>query len=313
MSKQFREFLQAPVTQDHNQQVGKWDVVLFAGNFSPITIDEKERINQFVTNIIRNDKYKHLFSDNVDLGLIVDDEDASKVFSAGSYDLTNNEKEYISGKLFALRMFPISYRRLKWLTLPLPDKHKLHFNAAFTQQNTKDELLTMFYPALEEIKESFDNVNILIVIDPNQPNALPELDSVTTNFEDDTIKIGFISWKHLPRIHVKELGNIPINGDMIKATVLMDHDRPDPEYLKSFAYKYKLGHIIENIRTLHFKVTGEHYLEAFMTMFPDIVVFDDDETNKRSNYKFVMELLKKMYLKDEYVSEFTDEEVETPL
>ena len=306
MAKAFREFIKTPDPASAcNQAVGKWDVVLFAGDFDPITIDEKERLNQFVTNIIRNDKYKDLFSDNVDIGLLVDDEDSSKVFSAGGYALTNQEKEYITGKLFALRVFPISYRRLKWLTIPLPDKHKLHFNAAFTRDNTKDELLTMFYPALEEIKESFDNVNVLIVIDPNQPNALPELDSITTNFEDDTIKIGFMSWKHLPHLRIKELGNIPITGDMIKATVLMDHDRPFPEDLKSFAYKYKMGHMIEYIRTLHFKVSGEHYLEAFMAMFPDIVVFDDDETNKKSNYKFIMELLKKMYLKDGYVSGFS--------
>lgn len=315
MESDFREFIRTPRGDDcDSEPTGKWDVVLFAGVYSPITIDEKDRVDQFVKNVIRNDKYKDLFSDNVDLGLIVDDEDSSKVFSAGSYDLTNDEKEFISGKLFALKVFPVNYRRLKWLTIPIPDKHKLPFNASFTLEETRNELLTMFYPALEKIKESFDNVNILIVIDPDQPNAIPELDHITTNFEDDTIKIGFMSWKHLPKLHIKELGNIPVTGDMIKAVVLMDHDRPYPEYLKSFAYKYKLGHLIEEIRTVHFKVSGEYYLEAFMELFPDVVVFDDDETNKKANYKFIMELLKKMYLKDEYVSEYASEEpLEVPL
>ena len=300
----FREFITSSPCQKADQPVGKWDVVLFTGNYNPITVDEHDRIRQFVDNVIRNDTYQHLFAPTVELGLVFDDEDDNLAMTESEMVLNNVEKDFITTKFFGLRGFPVSYRRLKWLTIPVPDKDKLKMNAQFKIDEMRDDMLTMFYPALENIKRSFDKVNVLIVVNPSEPNAIPELDHIVTNFEDDTIKIGFMSWRHLSKDKIKELGNVPVNGDMLKAVVLMDHDRPEPEDLKAFAYKYGLKHLIEDIRSVHFRVDGEYYLRAFMTLFPKLIVYEDDETNIEDNYRVVLEILKKMYFKDNYFNQY---------
>ena len=303
----FREFVTVATPQGADQPVGKWDVVLFTGSYSPITNDEHDRIRQFVENVIRSDKYKDLFSPTVEIGLVFDDEDSDLVTTGTEMMLNNVEKDYITTKFFGLRGFPVSYRRLKWLTLPVPDKDKLPFNASLNYDRLQNDMLTMFYPALESIKKSFDQVNVLIVINPEEPNALPELDHIVTNFEDDTIKIGFMSWRHIAKDTIKQLGDIPVSGDMIKATVLLDHDRPEPEDLKAFSYKYGLKDYVEDVRGLHFRVDGEYYLQAFMTLFPELIVYHDDESNTEYNYRVVMEILKKMYFKDKYVSSYLEQ------
>lgn len=304
----FREFVTAAPATVSEQPVGKWDVVLFTGNYNPITVDEHDRIRQFVDNVIRNDSYKDLFSQTVELGLVFDEESNNLAKTEVDMVLNNIEKDYITTKFFGLRGFTVSYRRLKWLTLPVPDKDKLKLNANLTNEQLRDDIMTMFRPALDDIKKKFDQVNVLIVINPEEPNALPELDHIVTNFEDDTIKIGFMSWRHLANDTVKEMSDIPVTGDMLKAVVLMDHDRPEPEDLKSFAFEYGLKDYIDHIRALHFRVDGEYYLEAFMTLFPKLIVYEDDETNIKDNYRVVLEILKKMYFKENYVSAFEEEQ-----
>lgn len=303
----FRNFLGSTPVDRSNCQTGKWDVVLFTGTYSPITKDEHGRIQQFVNNIIRGDKYKHLFSETVELGLVFDDEDDNTIRTELDMVLNNEEKNFITTKIFGLRGFTVSYRKLKWLTIPIPDKSKLKMNADIKNEKMKGDMLTMYTPALEDIKKNFDQVNVLVVINPEEDNALPELDHIVTNFEDDTIKIGFMSWKHISNNKIKELGNIPVTGDMIKAVVLLDHERPNPQDLKAFAYKYGLKSYIDHIRALHFRVNGEYYLEAFMSLFPDLIIYDDDESNMRQNYKVVLEVLKKTYFKDNYVSPYVSD------
>jgi hypothetical protein len=88
---------------------------------------------------------------------------------------------------------------------------------------------------------------------------------------------------------------------MIKAVCLLDHDKPNPEDLKSFCYKYRLGEYLEAVKSIHFRVGGEKYLEAFMQLFPDVVIYDFHEENREDNYRVIMEIIKKMYLKNDYL------------
>lgn len=253
----FKEYIQSPCPKSEEEVVGKWDVVLFTGNYNPITKDEHDRINQFVQNVIRGVDYKHLFSETVDVGLIFDEDDDNMLKAEIGKTLTNDEKNFITTKLFGLRGFPISYRRLKWLTFPVEGKEKLPINSHLSQKKLKDDILTMYHPALDQLKRNFENVNILIVVNPEENSYMSDLDGVMTNFEDDTIKIGFMSWKHVAHDEVKELGGIPVTGDMVKALIMLDHDRPEPEELKSFAYMYGLSKYVEHIRALHFRVNGK--------------------------------------------------------
>ncbi len=48
-------------------------------------------------------------------------------------------------------------------------------------------------------------------------------------------------------------------------------------------------------------MNGEKYAVAFQSMFPKMVIYEIDEDNKTDNYVFVMEVLKKMFLGDDYV------------
>lgn len=288
--------------QSNPEPVGRWDVVLFMGNYDPITKDEHDRIGQFINNIIRNEQFKNLFSDNVELGLIFNDQSEDEVFADKNYILSSDEKEFLTGKLFGLRCFPVNYRQLKWLMLPVKDKNILPFNdERFDKAQKPCTFQEMFAPALDSLKEHFDSVNILIVVNPKDMAALAKLDAVTTQFEDDNIKVGFVTWKSNDAEKCRLLGNVPVKGEMIKAICLMDHDRPDPEEIKSFCYKYKLGEYLNHVKSIHFRTGGQKYIDAFMQLFPEIVIYDFDEENKIDNYRVIMEIIKKMYLKDDYM------------
>jgi hypothetical protein len=81
--------------------------------------------------------------------------------------------------------------------------------------------------------------------------------------------------------------------------------------LKSFSYKYRLSKHLDSIRALHFKCHGEKYLLPFMSVFPDLVIYGDEEfEDKKNNYIFVMEILKKMYLGDEYENRIEERKTE---
>ena len=302
----FRNFFVASV-KGHNQNAPteptkKWDVVLFVGEYNPITKDEYERIKQFVAKVINGDQAEK-FCHDVDLGVLVNKPSDEESFfeEKQNYNLTTDEKEFITSKLFGLKMFPVSFKQLMWLTLEQLDRDNT--------EGAKEKINEIS----EKIQSSFEKANILIVLRESDSHSLTALGEIIHKFSNDNINIGFMVWSHTP-IKANYMENISCDGDMIKAVCLMDFERPAPDELKSFSYKYRLSKHLDSIRNIHFKVQGEKYLYPFMTMFPDLVIYGDEENeDKKNNYVFVMEMLKKMYLGDEYENRIqTREEEKNP-
>jgi uncharacterized membrane protein YgcG len=208
--------------------------------------------------------------------------------------MTFEDKEFITGKLFGLKIFPVNYKQLMWLTMAQEDKERDESN------NEKVNKI------VSKIQKSFQKANILIVLREDDSHSLKALGEIIHKFSNNDINIGFMVWKHEPIKNVI-LENIPMCGDMIKAICLMDFERPMPEDLKSFSYKYRLSKHLDHIRSIHFKVGGEKYLLPFTSMFPDLVIYGDEEfEDKKNNYIFVMEILKKMFLGDEYENKIAE-------
>lgn len=316
----FEDFL-----RKSNRFSGKWDVVLFPGKYNPITKEEQSRISQFVTQVIRNPQFAHLFNENVEIGLISEfKNDEQKLIDTVQYDMSFEDKEYITAKLFGYRMFQVNVKDLFWLAVN-KSKEVIKTHKVFgAEQKFKDEdelhdskyqieypedVNPTFDTSLGDLKKTFDNTNILIVMDPTVNEFIEDLGEEIVTFEDEELNIGFMVWKNKKDPINKLLGGIPNNNEMLKAIVLMDHDKPDPEDLKSFAFKYSLGNFLSDIRTIHFKVNGEKYVIAFMSIFPKMVIYEIDEDNKTDNYVVVMEILKKMFLGDEYIQADDKEEM----
>jgi len=300
----FEDFL-----RKSNRFSGKWDVVLFPGNYDPITREEQSRISQFVNTIIRNQQFSHLFNENVEIGVISDyKNDDEKLIDTIKYQMSFEDKEFITAKIFGYRMFQINIEDLFWMAIN-KNKDIVKSNKVFgSEQNFHDDgqiehpedVEPTFDASLGDLKKTFDNTNVLIVLDPDTMEYANDLDEEIVSFEEEGLNIGFLVWKNKKEKINKLLGGVPNNNEMVKAIVLMDHDKPDPEDLKSFAFKYNLGNYLSDIRTIHFKVNGEKYPIAFMSIFPKMVIYDEDEDNKMDNYIFVMEMLKKMFLGDDY-------------
>jgi hypothetical protein len=267
--------------------VNKWDVVLFSGNYSPITKDEYSRICQFVDKYIK--KESHQFGEKVDIGLVTDYDKKyeNDVANKLSYDLSIEERNFISTKFFGLKLFPINFEKMLQLLRHDPAKA------------SNPEFMKEVNEMIVEFKENFHGSNILIVLRQEDAKDIAELEKIA-NVARGGLNIGFLVWNHDPQSDSRLFGRtIPIIGDIIKAIVLLDVERPNPEEIKAFAHKYKIQQWINEIQKIHFKVNNDRYMIAFRCIFPDLVISQtSDDASIDSNARVAMEMLKTMYLKN---------------
>lgn len=281
-----------------NGTTDQWDVVLFSGTYDPITRAEHEKITSFIKDVIKDSKNADKFSKDIEIGLICNEEKTSQtaILDKFKYNLTHDEKEFITAKFFGLRMFPLSFKDLVLMA---------------NNENLYSDKVDSINAAIANLKKSFQKANILIVLNPNDFPNVSSFEEITKKFADEDLRIGFMTWNPKESTPIEFMGNDKPTGQVIKAICLMDFERPNPDQLKSFCYKYKLANILDLIRTIHFKVMGEKYLIAFRALFPDLTVYgDEEEDEKDNNYIFMMELLKKMYLRELYQNRVADRQKE---
>jgi len=264
----------------------KYNVVLFVGEYNPITYDEYDRIQQFVDKVIKNPEFTNIFDDSVDVGLIINaDKNAEKFTIEKKYNLSFDERNYLTTKIFGLKSIPIDLDDLE-LTQHLASEDE-------------DKLKALLFKIAEELKKVFHKCNILIVLrsqDENIKESFYELKATYEMNPETQSKIDLVIFNHKP--HVPQSINIPCNGEMVKAITLLNADKPLPEDLKTFAAKYGLLDFIDQIRKIHFKSEGYRYSLAFELVFPKMNLFTtQDEASKEANMVFMMDLLKEMYLK----------------
>lgn len=265
----------------------KWDVVLFAGDYNPITKDEYSRICQFVEKYIK--KESHQFGEKVDIGLVTDYDKKyeNDVANKLSYDLSIEERNFISTKFFGLKLFPVNFEKM------------LHLLRHDPAKASNPEFMKEVNDMIVEFKENFHGSNILIILRQEDAKDITELEKIA-NVARGGLNIGFLIWNHDPQSDSRLFGkSIPILGDIIKAIVLLDLERPNPEEIKAFAHKYKVQKWINEIQKIHFKVNNDRYIIAFRCIFPDLVISQtSDDAAIDSNARVAMEMLKTMYLKN---------------
>jgi hypothetical protein len=281
----FKSYFKQAESEKENSFQEKWDVVLFTGDFSPINRDEYCRIRQFNEDVIGNEVHGQKFSSEVDLGVMVDHQYEDKdqaIEDQRNYELTLSEKAYIATKLFGLRLFPINFTEMIWMTRSSEHQEELN------EENT----------LVNEFKNYFHNSNILIVLRPEERMFMNEFEDLQPHFRDKHLNVGFMVFEHDKIAADDFLKKIPMNSQMLKAVCMMDYEQPHPEDLKTFAHKYKLQDHLEHIKTLHFRCGGRYDL-AFRSMFPNIKLNEnDDDITLESNSRVVMEIIKAMYTKN---------------
>jgi hypothetical protein len=204
-----------------------------------------------------------------------------------SYDLSIEERNFISTKFFGLKLFPVNFEKM------------LHFVRRNPEKASDVDFMKEVNEMIVEFKENFHGSNILIVLRPEDAKDITDLEKIA-NVARGGLNIGFLVWNHSPQSESRLFGRtIPIIGEMIKAIVLLDVERPNPEEIKAFAHKYKIQNWINEIRKIHFKVNNDRYLIAFRCIFPDLIISaTSDDAAVDSNAKVAMEMLKTMYLKN---------------
>lgn len=315
------------LNQEKNKVISsKWDVILFYGSYNPITKKEITDIKNFIKRFnIKND---------TQIGLIVNDVTDNNsnylIQKQINYELNFNEKRYISTKFFGLKMFGFDLEKIiDLLNLKkiyskkaennndfniTKNKHKHYVNLNSNDNVDNNNILKDINNELKEyvdkliflFKNNFYSNNILIVMPKENIIDLDDLIDIT-EFTGDKINLGFTFWSYQNTIKDDEsykiFGNfLPMTGDMIKAVVLLNYEKPNPENLKNFCHKYKLNHLFNEIKNIHFKLNNDNYYLAFEYLFPEVNIqsFDlkvDAET-KKTNLLFIMEMLKEMYLKN---------------
>lgn len=294
-SKSFKSFYVENISQQNDkvlpdeaaQPETKWDVVLFSGDYNPLTKDEYSRICQFVEKYIK--KESNQFDKSVDIGLVTDydknyEDDVSNQMS---YDLTIEERNFLTTKLFGLKLFPVKFEKMLHLLRYDPEKAS---NPEFMED--VNEMILNF-------KQNFHGSNILIVLRQQDVKDITDLNKIA-NIARGGLNIGFLIWNHELESNSRLFGRqIPIIGEMIKAIVLLDNEKPNPEEIKSFAYKYKIQKWINEIQKIQFKVNNDRYIIAFRCIFPDLVIsHTSDDSSIEANARVAMDILKTMYLKN---------------
>lgn len=256
----------------------QWGVVLFTGDYNPISREEYHRTSDFVNKFIRSNREK--FLEDIDIGLLTSDDSLNEFGTNIKFELTFEERQYITGKLFGLKMFPINFNEL--FSLAHFDKDK--------QVNNKINKISTF------LKENFNNSNILVVLRPEDSVFVDEMKEISHIFSDNNINLGFVVYTHTPLQKDENFRKIPISGSMIKACCLLDAEKPDPLELKSFVYKYNLQDSIDAIKLLHFKTNNDKYDLVFNYLFPNVKLHNQINDEKVYDSKTLLELIKKMYL-----------------
>jgi hypothetical protein len=278
MKKSFKEFYSADDKQSSEKHQIKWDVILFIGNYNPICRDELHRIHDYMENYVLLNKEK--FNDSADIGLLTSSSSINDINIEMKCELSFEERQYISGKLFGLKMFPIDFDDLIGLS---------HIDENELLQEKIDDLCIFF-------KQQFNNSNILIVMQPSDESVISDLNKISHVFLDNGVNIGFMSYKHTSLKNDEYFSNIPDVGAMIKACCLLDAERPDALSLKNFTYRYNLQDYLEKIKTMHFITRNEKYNLVFKYLFPDVKLHERSNDEQETNLHTVMELIKSMYL-----------------
>jgi hypothetical protein len=256
----------------------KWSVLLFTGDYDPICKEEYHRIGDFIKNYVRSNPGK--FEENADIGLLTSSGSLDSINTQMKFELTFEERQYLTGKLFGFKMFPIDFNELFSLA---------HFDKDAVLKNKINGVSKFF-------KEQFDNANILVVLRPNESNMAEEVKEVSHVFSDNGINIGFISYEHTPTVKDEYFKKIPVTGKMIKACCLMDSERPDALSLKNFAYKFNLQDVLDQIKLMHFRAKNEKYDLIFKHLFPDIKLHERTNEEQEYNVRTMMEIVKRMYI-----------------
>jgi hypothetical protein len=271
----FREFY-AKSSQPEVPPV-KWNVVLFTGEYNPICKDEYHRVMDFVQNFVKLNPDR--FDNNADIGLLTPEVSLNGITTKMRCDLTFEERQFLSGKFFGFKMFPIDFNQLMALS---------HFN--------KDETLSEQVEGISKFfKEQFDGSNILIVLRNSDGSSETDLKNISHTFTEHNINIGFIKYEHAPIDTDDYFKKIPCNGKMLKACCLLDAERPDALSLKAFAHKYNIQDQLEQIKAMHFITRNERYDLIFKHRFPDIILHERSNEEQDYNVRTVMEIVKKMY------------------
>lgn len=277
----FKKFL---VEECENPDMVKWDVVLFFGDYSPITKKEYDRIDQFVETVIKNPQWVARFADRVDIGLVADvshKEDHLEL--EANYQLTFDEKNFITSKLFGLKMINADITNL-YETAKIPAR--------------EEEFVKTAREVVDKLYSKFHKANILLVLRPSDRDNIKEFMKITPYLQDENIKVGFVVFHEENDFDMSYLRGIPCNADTLKIITLLNADRPDPEELRGFASKYRIHNRINDIRKIHFKTGGDNYYLAFEQFFPDLKIYDvEDHESTKANYEVVLDMLKEMYLK----------------
>lgn len=256
----------------------KWSVLLFTGDYDPICREEYHRIDDYIKNYVRSNPGK--FEETADIGLLTSSSSLNNINTQMKYELTFEERQFVAGKLFGFKMFPIDFNELFTLA---------HFDKDDALKNKVSSVAKFF-------REQFDNANILIVLRPSEGNLGDELKEVAHVFSDNGLNIGFMTYEHAPITKDEYFKKIPVTGKMIKACCVMDSERPDALNLKNFAYKYNLQQDLDAIKLMHFKSKNEKYDLVFRYLFPDVKLHERTNEEQECNTRTIMEIIKRMYI-----------------
>ena len=187
----FKKFLQekyynngvpAPEINDDTvvQRRVQYDLLLFYGDYNPITREEYIRIFEFINDFVP--KNKQLFSDKLEVGLLCDYDDdlEQRQVKIQNYDILLDEMQFITTKLFGLKLHPIDFTGINEL-IKLTD-------TPYEQQLLSDNIRNL----TSTFKKKFLTDNALVILRPNDSvKLLTEISNLTS----DEINIGVMTYQ----------------------------------------------------------------------------------------------------------------------
>ncbi len=275
MKQKFKDFYKTKVPQTDitNKKI---EIVLFAGDYTPITIRDTNRVEDFYNEVVKENPDN--YSEDLEIAFLVNHTEDDIEELKYSNRLTIQDINFINSTFFGLKTYG----------LPFNDFYESTYSEDINTVDIKENIKTFF-------DEKFRGKNVEIVFNDSKKSMFKKINDIISI---ETLNFRFFSDTVYSFPHVK-FSDIYITSDILKAICLLDYEKPDPENISIFCSRYELDDLYEDIKTLHHMSQNRNYHLLFSMVFPKINLNNTDSENEETNNKIVMKLIQQLYLKNE--------------
>ena len=249
------------------------DIVLFVGEYSPITIADFQRFKDYKKEVV--DAAPNLYAEEVSMALLVDHDADNALEQSFSNTLNIAEKNFINSTFFALRTYGVDFNQF----------YQSIYNSEVDSMELHDDIRLF-------LDKTFRGKRVEIVFSDSSKDMFSSICD-TSSFRNITFRFFKDTYCYFP---LCKFSDIRITSDIVKAIALLDYEKPYPENISVFCAKYGLTDISEEIKTIHYLSQNENYHLLFSLVFPQLTLKNQTVETAEMNNNVIMKMIQALFI-----------------